>query len=56
MEIAGRMQNVLRRELPAGSREGDLLVYENGRWCRQIQTTEELKKNIDKMAEKLWDD
>lgn len=56
MEIAGRMQNVLRRELPAGSREGDVLAYENGRWCRQIQTTAEFKKNINKMAEKLWED
>lgn len=56
MEIAGRMQNILRRELPADSREGDVLICENDRWCRQIQTTKELKKNIGKMAEKLWED
>jgi len=56
VEIEGKMQKVLSRKLPAGSKEGDVLAYNDGRWTQQPQTTARTKKNIDNLAEELWED
>jgi len=55
VEIEGRMRNIPRHELPTGAKEGDALIFEAGKWKVSLHNTEKIKKKMDDLAEKLWE-
>lgn len=54
VEIEGVMNNIKRSNIPAEAREGDVILYDKIRWKIDRQGTEELKKEIQKLADELW--
>lgn len=55
MEIEGVMKTIRRCDLPAEIREGDVLRLENSCWIIDREETERRKKEIQDLADKLWE-
>ncbi len=49
------MMDVLVKDLPAGVKEGDVLVIEEGSIIIESSETEKRKENINKLMDKLWE-
>lgn len=56
VEIEGEFKHIERRKLPAEAREGDVLAFHDRKWVIQKRITSDLKKEIDKLADELWED
>ena len=55
MEIDGVMNIIRRCDIPAETREGDVLRLEDSRWMIDREETEKRKKEIKDLADKLWE-
>lgn len=56
IEMQNKMVWVNRQELPAAAREGDLVIKQAGIWVIDKQAGFLRKKQIDKLADELWED
>lgn len=48
--------DIKRSELPKNAKEGDALIYENGKYKIDKKRTEEMKKEIEKLMDDVWED
>ena len=49
------MINILKINLPSEVKEGDVLIFENNKIFIDIEETEKRRKEIEKLAEGLWE-
>jgi len=54
VEIEGVMHHIKRSDIPPDAREGDVMIYDKSQWKIDRQGTDELKKEIQRLADKLW--
>jgi hypothetical protein len=55
VEIEGLMKSIKRRDVPAEAREGDLMVFAENGWIIDRENTAKLKKEIQKLADEVWE-
>ena len=56
VEFKGRqMKDILRRDLPTGLKEGDVIRYTNGVFVLDKSETERIRKETKALADKLWE-
>ena len=56
VEFEGRqMKDIMRRDLPAGLKEGDAIKCTNGIYVFDELETERIKKETKTMFDKLWE-
>lgn len=57
IEVEGSMKQVKRADLPAGAREGDLLVFidAENKWQIDREAAGRLKDEIQKLADEVWE-
>lgn len=56
VEIGKVVKEINRVLIPAEAREGDVIRQENCRWILDRQATDELKREVQKLADGLWKD
>jgi hypothetical protein len=56
LDIEGRIENIKSSEIPGKAREGDVLVKKGDKWIIDREATKNLKKEIDDLADELWED
>lgn len=58
LEIKGGSQTIkiLRGDIPATAREGDLLLCREGEWLIDFEATARRKKEVEELAAELWKD
>jgi len=56
LDIEGKLENIKKSEIPENAGEGDVLLKLAGRWIIDRGGTETLKKEVDDLAEEIWED
>ncbi len=56
LDIQGKMENVKKDQIPAGAREGDVLLKQGGQWIIDRKSSERRKEEIEHLADELWKD
>lgn len=51
-----KLVDIERSKLPETAKEGDALVFENGKYRIDKKRTEEMKKEIEKLMDDVWED
>ena len=54
VEIEGVTNTIKRSDIPAEAREGDVIIWNKSQWIIDRPGTDELKKEIQKLADELW--
>lgn len=47
--------NIEKSKLPSNVKEGDVIVYENGKYSIDLKETNERKRKIKKLMDSLWE-
>ena len=47
--------NIPRKHLPKGAEEGDVIIFENGKYRIDKETTKKRRETIRKKMDELWD-
>ncbi|AJH78139.1 DUF3006 domain-containing protein [Heyndrickxia coagulans] len=51
-----KLVDIERSKLPKSAKEGDALIYENGEYRIDKKRTDEMKREIEKMMDDVWED
>lgn len=51
-----KLVDIERSKLPKSAKEGDALIYESGEYRIDKKRTEEMKKEIEKLMDDVWED
>jgi hypothetical protein len=55
VEIEGINKLIRRCVISADAREGDVIVFTKGKWITDRESTEELTREVNKLADKMWE-
>ncbi|NCG67162.1 DUF3006 family protein [Bacillus coagulans] len=51
-----KLVDIERSKLPKSAKEGDALIYENGEYRVDKKRTDEMKREIEKLMDDVWED
>ncbi|MED4978126.1 DUF3006 domain-containing protein [Heyndrickxia faecalis] len=51
-----KLVDIERSKLPISAKEGDALIYENGEYRVDKKRTDEMKREIEKLMDDVWED
>ncbi|WP_046721435.1 DUF3006 domain-containing protein [Heyndrickxia coagulans] len=51
-----KLVDIERSKLPKSAKEGDALIYENGEYRIDKKRTDEMKREIEKLMDDVWED
>jgi hydrogenase maturation factor len=55
VEIEGITKLIKRCAISSDSREGDVIMFSQGKWIIDREATEELAREVRKLTDKLWE-